>query len=277
MEKIAQDLFIAEKLISTDWGSLDRDLPRLYARTNEDLSFLFSNFDVYDQDVLSVLASSDQYFSCCYQGAHSVDTFDVNPLTKYYYYLRKWALEMSLELNPQDYNNFYLDVLLEQVPIRFEQEEAAKKFFSTLLERYDPLMRTKLFYPVTFSAKVPFSKDPQGLLSVLSEKALPFSCQNIFTPMNVEKQYDTVILSNILDYSNSDISKLIICRDNLYSLLKENGIVVCSYLKNWHEPYSFHFIEREIFEEKFLFLDGKCRYSSLLDDYLPSYYVYQKR
>ena len=65
---------------------------RIYTTSNEQLDAVFRGFDLKDKDILSVLGSSDHVFSEYYLGAKSVTAFDVNELTKYYYYLRKWSL-----------------------------------------------------------------------------------------------------------------------------------------------------------------------------------------
>ena len=75
---------IWEKEEHTDYG-------RLYFCSNEPLELLFNNFSVEGKDVLTVLGSSDQLFHTIDRGANSVDTFDRNPYTKYYYYLRSYV------------------------------------------------------------------------------------------------------------------------------------------------------------------------------------------
>ena len=47
----------------------------LYNKSNKNLYELFKQNNIHGKDVLSVLASSDQLFSCYANGAKSVDTF----------------------------------------------------------------------------------------------------------------------------------------------------------------------------------------------------------
>ena len=65
---------------------------KLYRNTNENLTSLLTNYDFLNKKVLTVLSSSDQLFSCYYLGASNVDTFDINILTYYYFFLRKWSI-----------------------------------------------------------------------------------------------------------------------------------------------------------------------------------------
>ena len=66
---------------------------KIYFNTNEDLASLFNNIDIENKDVLTVLGSGDQSFYCYENDANSVDIFDVNRLSIYYYYLRIWVIE----------------------------------------------------------------------------------------------------------------------------------------------------------------------------------------
>lgn len=64
----------------------------IYTRTNENLNLLLKDIEVKNKKVLTVLASSDQLFYFLLKNAKEVETFDINVLTKYFFYLRKWNL-----------------------------------------------------------------------------------------------------------------------------------------------------------------------------------------
>lgn len=78
--------------------------------------------------MFSVLASSDQVFSFYYLGENSVDTFDIHPLTKYYYYLRKWLLKNGMNLCPSEYDDYFLKDMVRKIEPRFKEEKLSKIF-----------------------------------------------------------------------------------------------------------------------------------------------------
>ena len=83
------------------FGKSFAEYQKVYAFTNENIDGYMSNFILNDNDnVLSVLASGDHIFNLIYNGVSNIDTFDVNRLTEYYFYLK---LAM---LNSISYNEF---------------------------------------------------------------------------------------------------------------------------------------------------------------------------
>ena len=101
---------------------------RIYVSSNEQLDAVFRGFDFKDKDVLSVLGSSDHVFSEYYLGAKSVTAFDINELTKYYYYLRKWLLENGMNLCPSAYDDYFLKDMVRKIEPRFKEEKLSKIF-----------------------------------------------------------------------------------------------------------------------------------------------------
>ena len=240
---------------------------RIYAKTNEDLKQMVCNVDFKDKDVFSVLASSDQVY---YAGALNVDTFDINGLTKYYYYLRKWGLDDSLQIDPKYFNDEFIRHLIEKASINSEEELDAKEFWSCLLRDNNDLINGRLFFNFGFKREKNFDDDMEGLKDRMKDKKLNFQQLDIFEPMEVTKQYDIVVMSNILEHSSKN-NQLVICRNNLDKLVKEDGIVVCSNLI--YHNFKDKKIERRIFERKFDFSKGKG-----FGNYgRPSYYVYKKK
>ena len=64
----------------------------IYFHSNERSKEIFSEINVKNKDVLTVLGSGDQAFYLYDNGAKSVDMFDKNKLAIYYYYLRTWVI-----------------------------------------------------------------------------------------------------------------------------------------------------------------------------------------
>ena len=219
---------------------------KIYPRTNENLKDLFSNFDVSDKDVLSVLASSDQVFTARYLGARSVDSFDINKLTLYYYYLRIWLMKyMNLEYPTDEFFNYGdIDIWkkLYEIEVNTEEEKAAKEFWLKYIQITNGLPNSYLFYITGINNRNVFSND----LDKVTDNELVFYNESIFDELDIDKQYDIIILSNILEYTTSKEDYWNVS-ENLKRLLKKDGLAVCSYMMNCNGNYE-HEYEKHLFD-----------------------------
>ena len=119
---------------------------QVYFETNEDLDEIFKNVDFNDKDVLSVLSSSDQLFKLGQYNIKSIDTFDKNILTYYYYYMRIWTIKCFGQLYPtglisNDY--LWIDGLLSSVNPESVEEKNALIFWKSLFDKNVDLLKSK--------------------------------------------------------------------------------------------------------------------------------------
>lgn len=276
MQNVEKDLRYAREILENMEDCYDfLDSDRLYQRTNEPLSFIFSNFDFKGKDVFSVLASGDQAFSFYFNDVRSLSTFDINPLTEYYYYLRKWSFEYGLGFYPFQYDTLQLQQLMNDVVPKFEEEEHAREFWGSLLYWYPNLMNSGLFFLSISSMETSFTGRENELIKKLPSNPLDFCVQDLFKPFFPDDTYDVAFISNILEYARGDVKKLDICCNNLASLLRDGGIVIgTNFMK---ESFDELARENEVFSSSFEFIPGEKRYSPILDELVDSYYVYQKK
>ena len=249
MEK---DLYLKDYLVSRIL-SFGKEVPgygRVYYRTNEDLDIIYRDLDFHKKKVLSVLASSDQVFTARYLGAETVDSFDKNRLTIYYYYLRKWSIKYREQLFPQvlGKNNNWLKKLLSCVKAESVEEEKALEFFKKHVKE------GTAFYNMFYEDHLDDTKgrtlySSASLLKPTIDKEMKFVDFDIFGENKVDDTYDIVLISNILEWARGDKEKFTIARDNLNKLLNRDGLVVCSSLINRSE--STILSERRIFDENF--------------------------
>ena len=94
-----------------------------------------------------------------------------------------------------------------------------------------------------------------------------FEVMDIFEPLERDKQYDIIILSNILEYCGID--KFEACRDNLLRLLRDDGTILCSNVIKPAYPVEKK-KELELFQEVF-------DYSSITKGKKEIGYTYQKK
>lgn len=256
MKNMDKDIYLKDYLVSRVI-SFGKEIPgygRIYYRTNEDLVSSYQDMDFENKKVLSVLASSDQVYTARYLGATQVDSFDKNRLTLYYYYLRKWTIKYNNELYPDilGKNNNWLRSLLSKVKPKSTEEEKALMFFEKHI--YDRTRLSELFYGDyidTDKGKTLYSEADE--LSSTIDMPMKFVDFDMFTDTEIEDSYDILLISNILDWARGDKVKFMVARDNLYKLLKKDGIVLCSRLVDRSEFNINN--ERRIFDKNFEYIE----------------------
>lgn len=251
---------------------------RIYTTSNEQLDAVFRGLDLKDKDVLSVLGSSDHVFSEYYLGAKSVTAFDVNELTKYYYYLRKWSLiYRGVDVPYGNSKEWFLE-LLSEVSTKSELEEEALSFWK-YLNRKASSYTSKLFMGgISFNRRVPYENDLESMTSIIEDRDIDFSKINVFDFFDYDRTFDVVVLSNILDYASTPTA-LATCRDNLVDHLSDNGIVICSYvLSGYGDTGSKTMLQDDIFSKSFEVVEGS-NYSNPFHPTksVPASYVYVKK
>ena len=103
----------------------------IYPFTTENISQYINFFDLVDRSLFTVGSSGDQTINAISKGANKVTLVDLNPLTKYYYFLKVAAI---LELN--------LDEILDFIKYnKFTDTESAGLFSKTYFERIKGALR----------------------------------------------------------------------------------------------------------------------------------------
>ena len=247
---------------------------KIYRNTNEYLSSILNPSLIAGKEVLSVLASSDQPFSCYYNGAKSVDTFDSNMLAYYYFFLKKWCMMYTgayyLSANNEDLRRCI------ELHSNTPEELIAYKFWKEVLVNIkESLYYSELFYKGTAWWNVPYMEDMNTFLRKVVGLKPNFTNGNIFEPLTINKQYDVVVLSNILEYLYDDIEydtkSANVALDNLLKLLKPEGIVISSNI------IDYEYSGNEIFEEFFEYQEGPSGLNRLYNKQVPMYYTYKKK
>ena len=250
---------------------------RIYTTSNEQLDAVFRGVDLKDKDILSVLGSSDHVFSEYYLGAKSVTAFDVNELTKYYYYLRKWSLiYRGVDVPYGNSKEWFLE-LLSEVSTKSELEEEALSFWK-YLNKKAPNYTSKLFMGgISFNRRVPYENDLEGMTSIIGDRDIDFSKINVFDFFDYDRTFDVVVLSNILDYASTPAA-LATCRDNLVDHLSDNGIVICSYVLSGYGYNDKNMLQDDIFSKSFEVVEGSSYSNPFRPTKLvPASYVYVKK
>ena len=232
MEYYKEDIEKVKRIVNGQNSYVD-DLAALYKNTNEDLTKILKDIDFKNKKVLTVQASSDQLFSSLILGAEEVDTFDANRLTEYYYYLRKWCLEET--------KKYYLpaktSLLTKIVEKHYDENEYAAKLWLEIIKEAKPnLYYSKLFFKEPMYWSVPYKDREEELIEILQEKDHDFKCLDIYKKTNINKKYDIIIISNIIEYLLSGYYKEseLQFTENMKDLLKDDGVIISSKTLNPH-------------------------------------------
>lgn len=240
---------------------------RIYEKTNEHLNKILTRFDFADKDVLSVMGSSDHPFSAYYLGAKNVDTFDNEYLTYYYFYLRKWIILLH---NRRMFINFKL--ISECIAhAEGEEEKNAAAFWKLILNNFSERDIKGLFYPQSYEWDTPFDEDEKTLSNILKDKKANFHEWDLFKEINVDKQYEIIILSNMLEYLQYNDELMKVASQNLDNLLKPNGIIISINLRG------YNYGQRHEFNKYFEYVEGKKAYKEKLEKEVPLYYSYIRK
>lgn len=229
----------------------------IYGNTNEDLEFVFENVDVSDKNVLTVLSSSDYLFMAHLFGAKTVDCFDINHLTHRLFFLRKWLIQAGhTDMGFCSYKE--IDKVLRNVTTTDSKyEKDSLVFWKAIL----PKMKNNLYNnnllitplnPLTYF----YSQRMDKLVEITKSIEPNFQTVDVRSEsgFDVDKEYDYVFLSNILDY-NRFPDRLEAIKKNIIPILCNNGKIVCTHIpfvtnENTPEVMS---VEREVFRKEFSF------------------------
>lgn len=261
MQEIVADILKAKELLDKNMYEIPR-FERIYAFSNENLTECFKNFDFKNKKCLTVLGSSDQVFDLYLRGAEEVNAFDINFLTKHYFYLKKAAL--ASDLTREEYFAFFNGDAVNRIDSAFD-----KNYFSRImphLEREERIFWNYLFENYTskdisthlFSREILKDKMLERTIGYLSEEGflemkkiihkvkINFYQMDLFClPEALNDTYDFIYLSNIVQYldvmlpsyeadkKKNQVLKLLKYKtflERLRTKLKPDGEIVAGYI-----------------------------------------------
>ncbi len=123
-----------------------------------------------------------------------------------------------------------------------------------------------------FLCTAPFTSNIDETMEIIRKKDFNFSVLDLYKEQDIDKKYDMVVVSNILEYA-PDISSLKICCDNLYRCLNDNGIVICSNVRYVKASVQ----EISVFNDRFRYDNGISSENPFNRDLsVVHYYTYTK-
>ena len=202
---------------------------RMWRCSNENLYDVLSTTNVKSKEILTVLSSSDQLFHFLNRDPKNVDTFDINYLTFYYYYLRKWLIcYLGYYYPPRKMNVSFIKNMLEIVTPKESDELSAYYFWKKFSNEFSSKELGYLFYySGTYCDEI---LDLDRIKQKLLYEKINFYNIDLTKKVNIKKKYDIIYTSNIIDYVSPE--KLKIYRDNLEFLSKDDGIFITTLINS---------------------------------------------
>ena len=241
------------------FGKSFDEYQKVYAFTNENINGYMNNF-IFNKDnsVLSVLASGDHIFNLIYYGVINIDTFDVNRLTEYYFYL-KLAMINSLSYNEFinfidrvynndiEYENDMLLYIIRNIDIKYRKyyEEIIMYSNNSQKNNNNKLSLLKMLLINTnndYKYKNTYLLNEENYNK--TKENIPnlnfrFSCKSCFNIKDIyNKKYNYIFLSNIIDYFYQqygyfwDYKYLEEYYNYLDNILSDKSVVLLDYLWN---------------------------------------------
>lgn len=213
----------------------------IYPVTNENTNEIFLEEEIKGKNCLSVQASSDQVFDLYLKGANSITTFDLNPLTEYYFHLKKGAMMAGFTF--EEYISFFTYCPFDenQTTKPFDEkmfqrilpylDPSTSYFWSYLISKYTGfgLRKSKLFSfeienPEYLSQAVHYldKENYRKLQAIIHDLDIKFMNLNISElPNHLNENYDFMYFSNIIQH----ISPIFENRNLIESTLTEKDLL----------------------------------------------------
>ena len=208
----------------------EKDFSRLFFCSNENLYDIFYGMDFTGKKVLSVLASGDQAFYFYDHNAEKVDLFDKNKLTIFYYYFRIWLIEIFNMFNiPYDIKISQVKELLKEVEPKDDNEKNAYKFWTKYVRLCEKMNYRFQYLAAAFVSDNNIIDNLDKIKEKLKLRDFSFYNFDIASKnFQINKKYDVVYVSNIIDWLLEDEEECTNLVENLNNLLEDDGLVICA-------------------------------------------------
>ncbi len=239
----------------------DENYDSFYLFTNENLKAICEKIKLTNKEILTVCSSSDQYLNFLLQEPQSIDLFDINKLTEYFFYFKKAAI---INLDYEEFKRFLIPKKLNKKDffskeiykhIKEDIPDNIQSFWNQILNTYSnkELYKSNLF--VTDN-KNNIKENINNNLYLYNENnylklkhilkkidITKFYNIDIFSNFIKDKKtYDFIYLSNIIDYlpiidKKEYYKKLKIIIETIASHLNEDGLIGLNYLFTYLDDY----------------------------------------
>lgn len=223
---------------------------QIYPFTTENISGYIDSFNLKDRSLLTVGSSLDQTYNAVLSGCNDITIIDINPYTKYYYYLKTSCIieltidEFILFLKYKDYPKifkdnkevFNIDIFNKIKSTLKNLDLSSYLFWNELFSKYQPKkVRDSLFSicEYRYSMLTQFNKYLNNNENYETIKKNIINLNPNFINADIlstklNNKYDNIWLSNIGTYiSNLELKEL---TDKMINHLNINGSLLIDYI-----------------------------------------------
>ena len=255
--------------------AFNKGFSQIYPFATENISGYIDKFDLKDKSLLTVGSSGDQVINAILYGCKKISVLDINPYTKFYYYLK---IASILDLNLEEFMMF---LRFKRYPSTFKDNKnvfnrqlynkikttlrnldyESYLFWDELFQSFNPIdIRSNLFSLdedhnriITKSNPYLQNQDSYELVRNKLKTISPtFIIEDLFK-VELQEKYDNIWLSNIGTYLSRHFVKIM--TDKLAKSLNNNGQPLISYLYKTTKDTKYHDDWSPIYDlEKVFFL-----------------------
>ena len=241
---------------------------KIYMFTNENINAMLKkidihNLNIYNKSILTVASSGDQAFNFILDGASKISLFDINYLTKFYFYFKKALIE---KLTYKEFLDFYIPKFFNNdayfskntyYKIRDNIEDKESKFFwDYIFNNYDKESIISLFVEESYDKKGlkksiiyrnKYLRNEESYNALKNKITnitnIDFYCFNILEEeLETNEKFDFIYLSNIPERIHEDdmlkyLKRVKTLTLNFANNLKKDGLLAVSYLYYYLDSY----------------------------------------
>ena len=275
-----KNLQMANKLMNSFCA--DSEFDRIYPFTTENISGYIDFFDLKDKSLLTLGSSGDQAINAYLKGAKDITVLDINPFTRYYYFLKVAAINT---ISRDEFYNFFkyyghpTTFKTNDNVFNIETYERIKSelrkldydsymFWDDLFYEYEPLeLRRRIFYDdeerttveSCFNLYLSSDETYEGMKYILCKNVPTFVTEDI-NSIKHDKKYDNIWLSNVARIYDS-IDDIYDMTKTVYELLNDEGEMLIAYL--------FRYIKKEVYNSDWYVIYNTEKVLERLSEFKP--------
>ena len=288
--------------------AFNKGFERIYPFATENISGYIDTFNLKNKKLFTMGSSGDQVLNAIYRDCNDVTVLDINPYTKFYYYLKAAAI-IVLSKNEfydffrykdylkvfKDNNNVFNKEYYEKLKITLRLlDYESYIFWDELFNTYSgKQIRNKLFsmdedrtYVIEETNLYLNNQKYEEIKNKLKRVNPNFIIGDIFKE-ELPESYDIIWLSNIGTYLSRHFLKIMI--DKMDKILKNDGTLLISYLyqtisttkyqEDWKLIYDLEktLMVLKKYNPEFVSFKGVKGIKFDIDDIKDSILVYKKR
>ena len=262
------------------------DYSFIYRNTNENIQGYLSQLPIKNKDILTVASSGDHALLSLLNEAHTVETYDINHLARFYQELKLAGYQ---SLNYDDFTSFFFTnkgFVYEIFEKIITMPDEIDDFWQFLFDYNDDyaIIDSPLFSNFEYSFNVlkkvnPFLEKEHYQTKKIKNNLNFYHCDILNLPLILKKKYDIIMLSSIPNFVESfkDLTYFKKYLEQLSLFLKTNGLIIANYLYDINKRDNSLFKNDTLLKETFKDDIETISFNSLNDKIKDGVLIYQKK